>query len=52
MNCKKSNNTYTTVTWLYFYAQCTPIQQALGFCNSNQGAWVPAITVCNQALYN
>lgn len=52
MKCKKADATFTTVKWLYFYAQCTPIQQALGFCSSNAGAFVPAITVCNQALYN
>jgi hypothetical protein len=42
---------YTQVTWLYFYSQCSRIQQALGICSSKSGAYVPAITVCTQRLF-
>ena len=52
MNCKKPDGTFTTTTWAFFYAQCTPIQQALGLCSANAGAWVPAITICTQRLYS
>lgn len=51
MRCKKSDGTYTTVTWKLYYPQCSRILQALGICSSQAGAYVPAITVCNQALF-
>jgi len=40
----------TCARWKYFTAQCTRNQQALGICNGTSGAFVPAITVCNQRL--
>jgi uncharacterized delta-60 repeat protein len=41
----------TCSTWKYFYPNCTRLQQALGICNGNAGAYVPAIAVCNQRLF-
>lgn len=37
--------------WKFYTAQCTRIQQALGICSGTSGAYVPAITVCNQKLF-
>jgi hypothetical protein len=51
MRCKKPDNTYTTVSMLYFYPVCGAIQQALGICSTKAGAWVAAVTVCNQRLF-
>ena len=51
MRCKKSDGTYTTVTWKYFYPSCNRISQALGLCSSTNGAYVPAIIVCYQRLF-
>lgn len=51
MRCKKPDGTYTTVTMLYFYPVCGRILQALGVCSAKAGAFVPAITVCNQRLF-
>ena len=36
--------------WKFYTAQCTRIQQSLGICSGTSGAYVPAITVCNQKL--
>lgn len=41
----------TCSTWRYFTAQCTRRQAALGICSTTSGAYVPAITVCNQNLF-
>lgn len=41
----------TCATWKYYYANCSRIQVALGICSANSGAYVPAITVCNQRLF-
>ena len=49
--CKKDDNTYTMTTWKYYTAQCTRIQQALSICSGISGAYLPAITVCNQRLF-
>jgi len=52
--CRKkttSNSSCTCATWKYYYAQCSRNQVALGICNANSGAYVPAITICNQKLY-
>lgn len=51
MRCKKDDGSYTTTTWLYFYPNCGRILQALGICSAKAGAYVPAITVCNQRLF-
>jgi hypothetical protein len=51
MRCKKSDGTYTTTTMLYFYAKCSRILQSLGQCSASSGAYVAAVTVCNQRLY-
>ena len=52
MRCKKSDGTYTTVTWLYFYANCSRLQQGLGLCSTTSGGYVAAVTVCNQSLFS
>lgn len=36
--------------WKYFAPTCSRIQQALGICQGTTGAYVPAITVCNQRI--
>jgi hypothetical protein len=40
----------TCAKWKFFTAQCSRIQQSLGICSGTSGAYVPAITVCNQKL--
>lgn len=45
------NPIISTVTWKYFTAQCTRVQQGLGICGGTSGAYVPAITVCAQKLF-
>jgi hypothetical protein len=40
----------TCAKWKFFTAQCSRIQQSLGICSGTSGAYVPAITVCNQRL--
>jgi hypothetical protein len=47
----KTGEGYTYVKWLFFYAQCSRLQQGLGQCSATSGAYVPAITVCNQSLF-
>jgi len=49
--CRLSDSSCTCAQWKFFTTQCTRIQQALGICNGASGAWVPAITVCNQRLF-
>lgn len=49
--CKKSDSTYTSVTWRFFFPQCSRANIASGTCNGRSGAYVAAITVCSQALY-
>ena len=41
----------TCAKWKFFTAQCSRIQQSLGICSGTSGAYVPAITVCNQRLF-
>ena len=48
---EEGNPIVSTVSWKYFTAQCTNIQQGLGICNGTSGAYVPAITVCIQRLF-
>ena len=43
-NCK-------CATWRFFYPKCSPILQNLGRCSATAGAYVPAITVCNERLF-
>ena len=45
------NNSCTCAKWKFFTAQCSRNQQALGLCSGTSGAYVPAITVCNQRLF-
>ena len=40
----------TCAKWKFFTAQCSRIQQSLGICSGTSGAYVPAITVCNQRI--
>lgn len=49
--CLKQDASCTCAKWKYFYSNCTKNQNALGICSSMSGAYVPAITVCNQRLY-
>lgn len=49
--CFKPDSTCTCAKWKFFNANCTRSQNALGICSSLSGAYVPAITVCNQRLY-
>jgi hypothetical protein len=37
--------------WKIFYPRCSRILQALGTCSGRSGAWVPAVTICNQRLF-
>lgn len=43
------NPVYSCVTMRYFKVTCTAINQQ---CNSLSGAYVAAVTICNQKLYN
>lgn len=49
--CKIGANSCTCAKTKFFYTQCSRIQQALGICSAVNGAYVPAITVCNQRLF-
>ncbi len=49
--CKKSDSTYTNVTWRFFYPQCSRANIASGTCNGRAGAYVAAVTVCGQSLF-
>lgn len=51
MRCKKSDGTYTTVTWRFFYPQCTRANIVSGVCHGKAGAYVAAVTVCAQSLF-
>lgn len=44
-----SNALYGCATWKYFRVQCPPTAANV-MCNSLSGAYVAAITVCNQHL--
>lgn len=46
-----SLDTYSNVTWKFFYPQCSVAQIASGTCSGRAGAYVAAITVCNQKLF-
>jgi hypothetical protein len=46
--CLKPNGVYTNVTWRFFFVKCPKANLQ---CNANSGAYVPAITVCNQQLF-
>lgn len=49
--CRLNDDSCTCAQWKYYTAQCTRIQQALGICSGMSGAYVPAITICNQRLF-
>jgi hypothetical protein len=51
MRCKKSDGTYTTVTWRFFYPQCTRANIVSGVCHGKAGAYVAAVTVKRQQIY-
>jgi hypothetical protein len=44
-------NSCTCAKWKFYTAQCSRIQQSLGICSGTSGAYVPAITICNQRLF-
>ena len=46
--CLKSDGTTTCATWRYFLVNCPKVNQQ---CSALSGAYVPAITVCNQSLF-
>jgi hypothetical protein len=46
-----TNSTCSCRKWRYFYSGCNRRQQVLGICSGMSGAYVPAITVCNQRLF-
>lgn len=48
MRCLKPNGSYTTTTWRLYYPQCPRLSL---LCNGKAGAYVAAITVCNQQLF-
>lgn len=48
MRCKKSDGTYTTVSWRFFYVNCSRLNIQ---CNSYSGAYLPAVTVCSQGFF-
>jgi phage FluMu protein Com len=47
LRCRKPNGVFTEVTWQFFFANCPKLNQ---LCSADDGAWVAAITVCNQRL--
>ena len=47
----KSSNVCTCATWRFFFPQCTRANIVSGTCNGRAGAYVAAITVCNQNLF-
>lgn len=51
MRCKKPNGSYTSTSMKYFYPRCNRILQSLGVCSGKAGAYVAAVTVCNQRLF-
>ena len=44
-------NNCTCATWRFFFPQCTRANIVSGTCNGRAGAYVPAVTVCNQRLF-
>ena len=46
-----SEESYTSVTWKFFYPQCSRANIASGTCNGRAGAYVAAVTVCGQKLF-
>jgi len=45
------NSGCTCSKWRYFYPNCTRANVVAGLCNGKSGAYVPAITVCNQRIF-
>ena len=45
------NSECTCSKWRYFYPNCTRANVVAGLCNGKSGAYVPAITVCNQRIF-
>jgi hypothetical protein len=48
LKCKKPDGFFTCVQWFFFYPNCRNVNLN---CNSTAGAWVPAVTICNQQLF-
>jgi len=44
----QGDKVFACVTWRYFRVTCPKLNQQ---CSSLSGAYVPAITVCNQKLF-
>lgn len=40
---------YKNITWRFFFVNCP---KSSFNCSAQRGAWVPAITVCNQRLFS
>ncbi len=49
LKCNSSPDVCRKVTWRYIYPDCPKINM---LCNPYAGAYVAAITVCNQQLWN
>lgn len=47
LRCLDPNDEIEYVTWEFFYPDCSNRNL---LCRKDSGAWVPAITVCNQQL--
>ncbi len=48
-NDHQGNPIYTCATWRLFYVSCPKLNQ---LCSTTSSAYVAAITVCNQQLFN
>jgi hypothetical protein len=47
-DCHVSNGVFKHLKWRYFYVRCPKLSLT---CNAKSGAFVSAITVCNQQLW-
>jgi uncharacterized delta-60 repeat protein len=45
------NNGCTCSKWRFFYPNCTRANVVAGLCSGKSGAYVPAITICNQRIF-
>lgn len=46
--CKKPDGNVECIKWRFFYPDCPRLNL---LCNPLSGAWVPAVTVCDQRLF-
>jgi len=51
MRCKKSDGSYTTTTWRFFYPQCTRANIVSGSCNGRAGAYVAAVPFAYKVFF-